>query len=94
MITLNFLPFTLIILRMHAHFGFIYQFQQLIQDVCGKLKHHIKKRQTGISEVKRLTGISEVKRQTGISEVIAHKKNVIIIRFHYVFFKQIQAAAK
>lgn len=74
MITLNFLPFTLIILRMHAHFEFIYQFQQLIQDVCGKLKHHIKKRQTGISEVKRLTGISEVKRQTGISEVIAQKK--------------------
>lgn len=85
MITLNFLPFTLIILRMHAHFGFIYQFQQLIQDVCGKLKHHKKTKQTGISEVKR---------QTGISEVIAHKKNVIIIRFHYVFFKQIQAAAK
>lgn len=70
---------------MHAHFGFIYQFQQLIQDVCGKLKHHKKNKQTGISEVKR---------QTGISEVIAHKKNVIIIRFHYVFFKQIQAAAK
>lgn len=85
MITLNFLPFTLIILRMHAHFGFIYQFQQLIQDVCGKLKHHIKKSKQEISEVKR---------QTGISEVIAHKKNVIIIRFHYVFFKQIQAAAK
>lgn len=84
MITLNFLPFTLIILRMHAHFEFIYQFQQLIQDVCGKLKHHIKKKQTGISEVKR---------QTGISEVIA-QKNVIIIRFHYVFFKQIQAPAK
>lgn len=70
---------------MRAHFGFIYQFQQLIQDVCGKLKHHKKTKQTGISEVKR---------QTGISEVIAHKKNVIIIRFHYVFFKQIQAAAK
>lgn len=70
---------------MHAHFGFIYQFQQLIQDVCGKLKHHIKKSKQEISEVKR---------QTGISEVIAHKKNVIIIRFHYVFFKQIQAAAK
>lgn len=85
MITLNFLPFTLIILRMHAHFEFIYQFQQLIQDVCGKLKHHIKKSKQEISEVKR---------QTGISEVIAHKKNVIIIRFHYVFFKQIQAAAK
>lgn len=50
---------------MHAHFGFIYQFQQLIQDVCGKLKHHKKTKQTGISEVKR---------QTGISEVIAHKK--------------------
>lgn len=87
MITLNFLPFTLIILRMHAHFGFIYQFQQLIQDVCGKLKHHIKK--------KKQTGISEVKRQTGISEVIAQKKEiVIIIRFHYVFIKQIQAPAK
>lgn len=85
MITQNFLPFTLIILRMHAHFEFIYQFQQLIQDVCGKLKHHIKKSKQEISEVKR---------QTGISEVIAHKKNVIIIRFHYVFFKQIQAAAK
>lgn len=70
---------------MHAHFEFIYQFQQLIQDVCGKLKHHIKKSKQEISEVKR---------QTGISEVIAHKKNVIIIRFHYVFFKQIQAAAK
>lgn len=69
---------------MHAHFGFIYQFQQLIQDVCGKLKHHKKTKQTGISEVKR---------QTGISEVIA-QKNVIIIRFHYVFFKQIQAPAK
>lgn len=50
---------------MHAHFGFIYQFQQLIQDVCGKLKHHIKKSKQEISEVKR---------QTGISEVIAHKK--------------------
>lgn len=85
MITLNFLPFTLIILRMHAHFEFIYQFQQLIQNVCGKLKHHIKKSKQEISEVKR---------QTGISEVIAHKKNVIIIRFHYVFFKQIQAPAK
>lgn len=70
---------------MHAHFEFIYQFQQLIQNVCGKLKHHIKKSKQEISEVKR---------QTGISEVIAHKKNVIIIRFHYVFFKQIQAAAK
>lgn len=70
---------------MHAHFEFIYQFQQLIQNICGKLKHHIKKSKQEISEVKR---------QTGISEVIAHKKNVIIIRFHYVFFKQIQAAAK
>lgn len=85
MITLNFLPFTLIILRMQAHFEFIYQFQQLIQDVCGKLKHHIKKSKQEISEVKR---------QTGISEVIAQKKKVIIIRFHYVFFKQIQAPAK
>lgn len=72
---------------MHAHYEFIYQFQQLIQDVCGKLKHHIKKK-------KKQTGISEVKRQTGISEVIAKKRIVIIIRFHYVFFKQIQAAAK
>lgn len=50
---------------MHAHFEFIYQFQQLIQDVCGKLKHHIKKSKQEISEVKR---------QTGISEVIAQKK--------------------